>query len=75
MPTLTIRNVPERTVKSLKTLARRNGHSMEQELRDLLESSVNERAAVLEQIEAGWATQTRRPRADEVDGWITAGRA
>jgi plasmid stability protein len=62
-------------VKSLKTLARRNGHSMEQELRDLLESSVNERAAVLEQIEAAWAAQTRRPRADEVDGWITAGRA
>jgi len=75
MPTLTIRNVPQRTVKSLKALARRNGHSMEQELRDLLESSVNERAAVLEQIEAAWAAQTRRPRADEVDGWITAGRA
>jgi plasmid stability protein len=75
MPTLTIRNVPQRTVKSLKTLARRNGHSMEQEVRDLLESSVNERAAVLEQIEAGWTAQTRRPRADEVDAWIATGRA
>jgi plasmid stability protein len=32
MPTLTVRNVPQRTVKSLKTLARRNGHSMEQEV-------------------------------------------
>jgi plasmid stability protein len=62
-------------VKSLKALARRNGHSMEQEVRDLLETSVNERAAVLEQIEAGWATQTRRPRAEEVDGWITTERA
>ena len=48
---------------------------MEQEVRDLLETSVNERAAVLEQIEAAWAAQTRRPRGDEVDGWITAGRA
>jgi len=75
MATLTIRNVPQRTVKSLKALARRNGHSMEQEVRDLLETSVTERAAVLEQIEAGWATQARRPRADEVDGWITTGRA
>ncbi len=75
MATLTIRNVPPRTVKSLKALARRNGHSMEQEVRDLLETSVNERAAVLEQIEAGWATQTRRPRAEEVDGWITTERA
>ena len=75
MATLTIRNVPQRTVKSLKAVARRNGHSMEQEVRDLLETSVNERAAVLEQIEAAWATQTRRPRGDEVDGWITTGRA
>jgi plasmid stability protein len=75
MPTLTIRNVPPRTVKSLKALARRNGHSMEQEVRDLLETSVHERAAVLEQIEAAWATQLRRPHAEEVDGWITTGRA
>jgi plasmid stability protein len=75
MATLTIRNVPQRTVRSLKAMARRNGHSMEQEVRDLLETSVHERAAVLDQIEAGWAAQTRRPRADEVDRWITSGRA
>jgi plasmid stability protein len=75
MATLTIRNVPQRTVVSLKAIARRNGHSMEQEVRDLLETSVHERAAVLDQIEAGWAAQTRRPRADEVDRWITRGRA
>ena len=75
MATLTIRNVPQRTVVSLKAIARRNGHSMEQEVRDLLETSVHERAAVLDQIEAGWAAQTRRPRADEVDRWITNGRA
>jgi len=75
MPTLTIRNVPQRTVKSLKALARRNGHSMEQEVRELLETCVTERAAVLEQIEAGWATQSRRPSAREVDRWITAGRS
>jgi plasmid stability protein len=75
MATLTIRNVPQRTVRSLKALARRNGHSMEQEVRDLLETSVNERAAVLDEIEAGWEAQTRRPAANEVDRWITAGRA
>ena len=75
MATLTIRNVPQRTVRSLKALARRNGHSMEQEVRDLLETSVNERAAVLEEIEAGWNAQARRPRAGEVDRWIATGRA
>jgi len=74
MATLTIRNVPQRTVKSLKALARRNGHSMEQEVRDLLDTWVSERTAVLEQIEAGWAAQARRPSAGEVDGWITAER-
>jgi len=75
MATLTIRNVPERTVKLLKTLARRSGHSMEQEIRGSLDAWVSERAAVLDQIEAGWAGQLRRPRADEIDHWITAGRA
>jgi plasmid stability protein len=75
MATLTIRNVSQRTVKSLKAQARRNGHSMEQEVRDLIETGVSERAAVLEQIEAGWATQARRPRAGEVDRWIAAERA
>jgi hypothetical protein len=48
---------------------------MEQEVRDLLEMSLSERAAVLDQIEAGWETQGRRPAAHEVDRWITAGRA
>jgi plasmid stability protein len=75
MPTLTIRNVPQRIVKSLKSIASRNGHSMEQEVRRLLETSVNERAAVLDQVEAGWAGQTRRPRAAEIDRWIAAERA
>ncbi len=75
MATLTIRNVPQRTVRSLKALARRNGHSMEQEVRDLLEMSVNERTAVLEEIEAAWDVQGRRPGAGEIDRWIRTGRA
>jgi len=75
MPTLTIRNVPARTVKSLKALARRRRRSMEQEVRDLLEAHVAERRSVLEQIEAGWPRQARRPTPAEVDAWIGAGRA
>ena len=55
MPTLTIRNVPTKVVKSLKSLARRRRRSMEQEVRDLLEAHVAERQSVIEQIEAGWA--------------------
>ena len=75
MPTLTIRNVPEPVVRSLKALARRRRHSMEQEVRDMLEVFVAERRSVLEQIEAAWTRQSRRPTASEVDGWIAAGRS
>jgi len=35
---------------------------------------VVERRAILDQIEAGWQTQTRRPTAAEVDAWMAVGR-
>lgn len=72
--TLTIRNVPTRVVRGLKSLARRRGRSMEQEVRDLLEEHVAERSSVLRQIEASWDRQSRRPSAAEIDCWIAAGR-
>jgi plasmid stability protein len=74
MPTLTIRNVPPRIVQSLKSLARRHGRSMEQEVRDVIEEHVTEREAVLGQIEASWGEQRRRPTAAEVDRWLETGR-
>jgi plasmid stability protein len=74
MPTLTIRNVPPKVVKSLKTVARQNRRSMEQEVRALLDEYVGDRLALLEQIEAAWARQNRRPAPREVDAWIDAGR-
>lgn len=74
MPTLTIRNLPLRVVRSLKTLAQRNGRSMEQEVREVIEEHVSEREAVLDQIEASWSEQRRRPTAAEVDQWLETGR-
>ncbi len=74
MPTITVRNVPAKVVRSLKALARRHNRSMEQEVRDLLESHVVERRAVLDQIESGWQRQARRPTAAEVDAWMAVGR-
>ena len=47
---------------------------MEQEVRELLEGYVAERRAVLDQMEAGWLKQARRPTADEVDTWMAVGR-
>lgn len=74
MATLTIRNVPTKVVKSLKTLARRNARSMEQEVRAVLEQHVGDRRALLDEIEQSWARQSRRPTAHEVDSWIQVGR-
>ena len=74
MPTLTIRGLPLRVVQSLKSLAERNGRSMEQEVREVIEEHVSEREAVLDQIEASWSEQRRRPTAAEVDRWLETGR-
>lgn len=74
MPTITVRNVPARVVQSLKALGKRHNRSMEQEVRDLLEGYVVERRAILDQIEAGWQRQTRRPTAAEIDAWMAVGR-
>jgi plasmid stability protein len=74
VPTLTIRNLPPRIVRSLKSLAQRHGRSMEQEVRDVIEEHVTEREAVLAQIEASWGAQRRRPTAAEVDRWLETGR-
>jgi plasmid stability protein len=74
MATLTVRNVPTKVVKTLKTLAKRNRRSMEQEVRAVLEEHVGEREALLEQIERAWAQQTRRPKATEIDQWLRVGR-
>jgi len=75
MPTLTIRRVPPGVVRELKARARRNHCSMEQEVRSLLSKHTQERRSVLEQIQAAWSRQKRRPSAKEVQSWIKAGRA
>ena len=74
MATLTIRNVSSKVVKSLKTLARRNHRSMEQEVRVVLEQHVGDRLALLDEIEQSWARQARRPKPREVEAWIGVGR-
>ena len=73
--TLTIRNVPQRVVRRLKALAKRQNSSMEQVVRDLLEEHAGDRSAVLNDIEAAWERQARRPGADEIDAWIEHGRS
>jgi len=73
MPTVTVRNVPVKTVRAIKAQAKRNGHSMEQEIREMLDARVR-RARAIEQIRRSWAKQTRPTTAEEVDAWIRESR-
>ena len=75
MATLTIRNVPPEVVDALKTLAKRNRRSMEQEVRELLQGFVGERRSVIEQIEASWKHQRRPTTPEEIESWIREGRS
>lgn len=74
MPTLTIRNLPARVVRSLKALAKRNRRSMEQEVRELIEGYVGDRLSAIDQIERAWNSQRRAPAAGEIDAWLREGR-
>lgn len=74
MATITVRNVAPETVESLKEIAGSKGLSMEQQVRNLLEEYVGDRAVLLREIEAARANQARRPTADEIEEWIEAGR-
>ena len=51
MATLTIRNVPTKVVRALKAQAERNRRSMEQEVREIIEAQVGDRASAIAQIE------------------------
>jgi plasmid stability protein len=74
MATLTIRNLAPKVVRALKAQAARNRRSMEQEVRELLESQVADRVSAIEQISRAWAAQKRAPSAAEVESWIRDGR-
>ena len=73
MPTLTIRNVPKPVVDRLKAVAKNKGHSMEQELRELLATRYPARAEVLDRIRKSWETLPETSAA-EIDEWIRLSR-
>jgi len=74
MATLTIRNVPTKVVRALKAQAERNRRSMEQEVREIIEAQVGDRASAIAQIERAWVSQKRSPKPDEIEAWIREGR-
>ncbi|MCH8011956.1 MAG: hypothetical protein IIA61_08430 [Candidatus Marinimicrobia bacterium] len=71
MATITVRNLSEKVVKALKERAKRNNHSMEQEVREILEAQAVDRTEILRRIEEEIWPKIRRPISkEEVDKWI-----
>lgn len=74
MATITIRNLPDETVKEIKETARRNGTSMEREARECLQERFRDRDTLLRAI-AETRRHLKRPiTADEIDRWRRTGR-
>jgi antitoxin FitA len=73
MANITIRNVPDELVRRIKQLAAQKGMSMEQEIRDLLQSRYEQRSVVLERIRQRCDSLPLQS-ADEVQSWKEQGR-
>lgn len=73
MATITIRNLPDDVVERLKAAAERNGRSMEQELRALIQERYMSKAEALKRIRSRWSALPET-KADEVSRWRGLGR-
>jgi plasmid stability protein len=73
MATITIRNVPDELVDCIKRLAEQKGISMEQEIRDLLQSRYVQRGIVIERIRKRWNTLPIQS-AEPLEDWKKSGR-
>ncbi len=73
MANVTIRNLPEAVVRRIKRAARVRGVSMEQELRDLLETRYGAREKLLEDIRSRW-TSVPSASAHDIDAWRKSDR-
>jgi plasmid stability protein len=73
MATLTIRNLPDELVERLKQSAARRSHSMEQEVRELIEARYAPRIDVLARIEERWQ-RLPKASAEEIRSWVREGR-
>lgn len=73
MATITIRNVPDELVNRIKRLAEQKGISMEQEVRDLLQSRYVQRSEVIKRIRQRSQTLPIQ-KADQLQDWKEEGR-
>ena len=75
MSAVTIRNLSPTTLKAIKSLAKRHGRSMEQELRMMIEAYAVDRRSVLARIKSRRRNGFRyRISAEDIDAAIEEGR-
>jgi plasmid stability protein len=65
MPTITIRNLPDKVLKSLKEIARRNRNSMEQEVRNIITCHVMDKSTAMNVIESMWNNHLKKVKREE----------
>lgn len=73
MATITVRNVPDELVERIKRLAEQKGISMEQEVRDLLQSRYVQRDAMIKRIRQRCETLPVQ-EASQLQDWKEQGR-
>jgi antitoxin FitA len=73
MATITIHDVPDELVDHIQRLAKQKGVSMEQEIRDLLQSRYIQRSAVIDRIRRRWDTLPIQT-ASQLREWKEQGR-
>lgn len=73
MATLTVRNLSDGVIERLKSTAAHNGRSMEQEVRELIESRYEPKNKALMRIRESWKNLPETTP-EEVDRWIETGR-
>ena len=73
MATITVRDLQEDLVERLKEAAAAHGRSMEQEVRELLESRYAPRHEVISRLKSRWS-DLPKTSAKDVKGWRETGR-
>lgn len=73
METLTLHDLPDDLIKRIQTAAFAKGHSIEQEVRELLETHYTPQTDVHNRIRQRWHT-VPRTTPDEVKRWRATGR-
>jgi len=74
LSTITVRNLPKTLVQTLKEIAQKNHHSMEQEVRIILSNYIMDRVSAMKYIEALWEKNKRKIHLEEAEEWLAQAR-